>query len=97
MPAVVQDLLASLLKHKHVLVPVLAELLVDLVDRHVRDGLLRGLQGVGAEVGLLEVDGRVVQGDCHGVPWRYLLVELDVALLCKSTRYEAHVGHLAYR
>ena len=98
--AIIQHSLALLLKLEHVFVPVLAELFINLLDRHTRDRLLRGLERIGSkvrEVGLLEVDRRVVQGDRHRVPGRDLLVKRDLTFLLEWARYQTQVLHFMLR
>jgi len=54
--ALFKHLLAPLLEHDHVFVPILGQLLIDLVDRHITDGLLRCLERIRAEIRLSEID-----------------------------------------
>lgn len=62
--ALIEYLLTPLLEHDLIFVPVLAELLVDAIDRHVWDGLLGDLVSVcSAEVRFLKVNRGIIERD----------------------------------
>ena len=67
------------------LVPVFAELLIDLIDWHVCDGLLRNVVIVlgRTEVGLLEINcSGVVQSDCESALRRSFLFNIIEVAQC---------------
>lgn len=108
--AIVENFLASLLEEDLIFVPVLAELLVYLINWHVGDSLLRNViliydrvVGIGsAKVRLVVVNGGIVESDCKRAPRRHSLVEVVeitecVVLFLLQARHQARVHHFTDR